>query len=227
MARSATSPLIGVVAGAVIGALGVAALVAADWPPTAEGPPPETAAAARRFVDAWRRSRESTWVLDGRFERVTTAGKRLATDVHIAQRPPDRVVTGLGTIDARVGDSRLACAPDDAGQVHCRRAGVARPYAEDVADVVRNLRSYVLGPGRFYAVSEDGRWCFRVRLIRRVLSPPYGEHARFCFDPATGAPVLSEIARTEGRDRTVAIRVKAAPTAADLDPEKGDGGGRG
>jgi hypothetical protein len=91
---------------------------------------------------------------------------------------------------------------------------------------MRTLATYVRGAGALYAVRDEGN-CFRLRLRLRVLSPPYGERARFCFDPATGAPVRSEIEKREGVDRTVAISVRARPTDDDLDPGKWNGGGRG
>jgi hypothetical protein len=223
MARSATGPrpIVAVLTGAVAGIAGVVGLAAADWPPSTEPAQPsaETAAAARRFVAEWRRSRLGTWALDGTFERVTSSGRRLRAEVHMAQRPPDRLVTGLSTVHSRQGDRRLACAPGPDGNVLCRDGGEVRPYAAEVADDIDILRGYVLGPTAFYGVAQDGP-CFQLRLRRPVLSPPYGFRARFCFDPATGAPVHAEVHRREGRDVTVALQVRGAPTDADLDPER-------
>jgi hypothetical protein len=231
MARSATGHrvLLATAAGLVVGVIGAVVLSATDWPPAHADrgvPGRESAAAARRFIEAWRRSRTTSWVVDARFERVTAARRRLAAQVHMAQRPPDRLVTGLGAVDGRRGDRRLACAPDAEGVLRCREGPRVRPYDAEVDIEIRTLRSYVLGPGAFYAVREEGA-CFRLRLSRQLLSPPYGQRSRFCFDRATGAPVRSEVLRKEARDETVAVTVRGTPTEDDLDPEKWNGGGRG
>ena len=224
MARFATGPrpFLAAAVGAVVGVGLVVGLAALGWPDQDDGSdsePLSPAAAASAFLERWERSRLGTWAVDARFDRVTTAGRRLTIDVHMAQRPPDRLIAGLGAIDARRGGQRLACAPDADGNVHCRPGGPARPYEDVVADEMRLLATYVRGPGAFYAVRAEGR-CFDLRLRLEVLSPPYGEQARFCFDGDTGAPVRTEIVRVEARDRTVAVSVRARPTDDDLNPEK-------
>jgi hypothetical protein len=231
MVRSATGPrpVLAAVAGAVVGAVASVALASSGWPgdDTAHAPlPRESAAAASRFLAAWERSRLGTWAVDARFERTTAAGRRLEVDVHMAQRPPDRLVTGLGSVNARRGSRRLACAANEDGVVACREADVLGPYADEVAGDMQVLRTYVNGSGGFYAVREDGA-CFLLRLRLRVLSPPYGVRARFCFDDATGAPIRSEIEKREATDRTVAVSVRGRVSDADLDPVKWNGGGRG
>ena len=232
MDRSATGlrPLPATAAGVVVGVLAVVALAAAGWPAHDEdgaaGGAGETTSAARHFVARWRASRLGTWVVEAEFERVMADGRRLRTDVHMAQRPPDRLITGLGTLDARRGDERTACGSDAAGVSVCRSGQVARPYEAEVEDDIDLLRGYVLGRSSFYGVRQEGD-CFVLRLRRRVLTPPYGERARFCFDPATDAPVLAEVRRKEATDRTLAVEVRSAPADADLDPERWGGGGRG
>jgi hypothetical protein len=230
MARSATGPrpfLLAAV-GLVVGAVAAAGLAATGWPGRRHARPSHVIApdAAQPFLDAWRRSRTGTWAVDGRFERVTSAGKRLAAAIHLAQRPPDRLVTGLGSIAARRGERRLACSPSEDGALHCRDGGPAPPYEQEVAEDLRVLATYVIGQGALYNVRADNG-CFALRLRARYLTPPYGDRARFCFDGPTGAPVRSEIQRPEARDLTVADQVRAQPTEADLDPERWGGGGRG
>jgi hypothetical protein len=230
MARSATGarPFLATVTGLVVGMVAVVALAAAGWPHRERPRSTATAqpAAAGEFLAQWQRMRLGTWALEARFSRVTRAGRRLDTDLHMAQRPPDRLVTGLGSIDARRGGTRLACAPDAGGTVHCRDGGPAPPYDAEVARELGYLRRYVEGTGALYAVRRSGD-CYDLRLRLRIPSPPYGERARFCFDRATDAPVRSEIERAEARDTTVALRVRARPSEADLDPERWGGGGRG
>jgi hypothetical protein len=230
MARSATGarPLLATIAGLVVGALAAAGLAVAGWPhrtgPTSSIADP--ARPAQDFLAQWRRMRLGTWAVDAHFERVTQAGRRLQIRLHMAQRPPDRLVTGLGSIDARRGGERLACAPDAAGDVHCRDGGPAPAYDAEVAQELEYLRRYVLGAGALYGVAESGD-CYTLRLRLRIPSPPYGIQARFCFDGPTGAPIRSEIDRKEARDHTVAVSVRARPSDADLDPERWGGGGRG
>ena len=224
MARSATGPrpFLAAAAGAVAGVVACVGLATTGWPKDDEPPPPgprESAAAASRFLVAWERSRLGTWAVEARFDRVTAAGRTLRIDIHMAQRPPDRLITGLGTVNSRRNGERLACAPDAEGVVHCRPGGPAPPYADEVDAELRILATYVRGPTAFYAVAYDGD-CFRLRLRQRVLSPPYGERARFCFDPATGAPTRSEITKVQARDRTVAVSVRPTVSDDDLDPEK-------
>ncbi|MEY2478951.1 MAG: hypothetical protein QOG87_4266 [Actinomycetota bacterium] len=225
MARSATGPrpFLAAAAGVAVGAVVVVALAVAGWPPADDDaptePPAVSTAAASRFLAAWERSLRGTWVVDARFVRVTAAGGRLTLEVHTAQRPPDRLSAGQGRVEARLGGRRLGCTAGEDGVLACKEEGGARPYDEEVAEDMRTLATYVRGPGAFYAVGDEGD-CFRLRLRLRVLSPPYGERARFCFDRATGAPVRSEIEKREGVDRTVAISVRAQPTDDDLDPER-------
>jgi hypothetical protein len=228
MARSATGPVIGVAAGLVVGAVAVGALAASGWPgrqqvdATLEQP-----GAARAFLTAWERSRTGTWALEGTFQRVQGGRAVLTTAVHAAQRPPDRLRIGLGSVDAVEGGRRLACAPDAEGVVACRDGGPAPPYREEVRSELSVLRTYVTGAGRLYGVVADDGGCFTLRLRGAYLTPPYGQRARFCFDGATGAPVRSEIERLEATDRTVAVSVRARVSDADLEPMGGEGEGRG
>jgi hypothetical protein len=228
MARSATGPVIGIAAGLVVGAVLVGALAASDWPHHAEGDPAvEQPAAARAFLAAWRQSRNGTWAVDGTFERVMGGRAVLTVAVHMAQRPPDLLRTGLGSVKAVQTGRRLACAADAGGVLHCSDAGPAPPYRDEVRSELAVLRTYVVGPGRLYGVVADGADCFVLRLRGSYLTPPYGQRARFCFDDATGAPVRSEVERFEATDRTVAVSVRARVSDADLDPERWEGEGRG
>jgi hypothetical protein len=224
------TPATGLIAGVLVGVVGIAALAGAGWPERREEPtdaPAESAAAAIAFLATWRESRLGTWVVDAHFVRRTPTGRELTTTVHTAQRPPDRLVVGLGAVDARRGGRRLACAPAADEALVCRDGGPAPAHAAEVDAELRTLAGYV-SPTGFYAVAEEPGRCFRLRLRAAMLSPPYGQLARFCFDQETWAPVRSEIERFEAIDRTVAFRVSARPTDADLDPEKvRDGGGRG
>ena len=209
-----------------MGAAVTATLVATHRSST---PPPHPVASADGsarvdFLDAWRRSRLSTWLVVLRFERRTTAGRSLVSEVRIAQRPPDRLSTGLGSIDARRGGRRLACATGADGSLRCRDGGPAPPYAKEVDDELALLGSYLAGPNPLYGVRAQGRGCYQLDLRVPLPAPPYGRRARFCFDPSTGAPVASEVDRTEATDRQQAVEVRATVGDSDLAPPPSEAG---
>jgi hypothetical protein len=220
---------VGIVAGLVVGSIVAGAIAANGWPhrATVHSAPTGSVVDARAFLATWERSREGTWFVEARFERFKDGRRVLSTTLRIGQRPPDRLREGLGTIQAVRGGRRLACAPDAAAAVRCRDGGPAAPYRDEVRAELAVLRTYVVGPGRLYAVVAEPGTCFELRLRGGYLTPPYGQRARFCFDPATGAPIRSEINRLEATDRTVATAVRRRVTDADLDPVGRDGGGRG
>jgi hypothetical protein len=178
-------------------------------------------AAKAAFLEAWRRSRLSTFFVALRFERRTSGGQGLASEVRIAQRPPDRLSVGLGSIDARRGGRRLACATGADGSLRCRDGGPAPPYAQEVDDEVALLRGYLSGPNPLYGVRARRRGCYELELLVPIPAPPYGRRARFCFDPSTGALVESEVERAEATDRQQAVEVRATVGDADLAPPAG------
>lgn len=212
------------IAGVVVGLAIVAGAMA-----TAPGEPPPTPqrqSPSERFLSAWHHSRMSTWVVTSRFTRVTEAGGRLTFAIHHAQRPPDELRFGLGSVSARRGDIVLACGGGEQGpdSLRCRRAAAAKPWAVEVEAEIALLRSYLEGPQPLYRVTDLGGGCFGLTEDRRILSPPYGKKARFCFDPKTGAPVYTRIERIEGVDETEAEEVRATVTEADLAPREDRGG---
>ena len=174
--------------------------------------------AAGAYLAAWRRSQLGTWRVVLRWER-RAGGGRLDDEIRIAQRPPDRLVTGALAVDARRDGRRLACAAGDGGRLRCRDAGAAPPYDQQVAQQEAVLRQQVVGPQALYSVVGTGTGCFELRLrFVRFPAPPYGRLARFCFDGATGAPTLLDIDRIEGSDRQVAVQVSGSVSDEDLTP---------
>jgi hypothetical protein len=172
---------------------------------------------ARAFIAAWRTSQLGTWKVVLRWQR-TAGGSRLDDEVHTAQRPPDRLSVVLGSVDARQGDRRLACATDADGRLRCRDAGAAAPWDHDVNAGEAVLRQQLLGPQRLYDVTAGSAHCFDFRLRVAYPAAPYGRRARFCFDEETGAPTLRDIDRVEGRDVEQAVSVSGQVTDADLAP---------
>jgi hypothetical protein len=212
---AATSPVgIGAAAAvALLMALGLAAVAVHDAP--AGG------GAARAFLAAQRRSLLATWVVEERFTRVVSArpGQPLTESIHHAQRPPDHLIVAPGSVDSVFRGRRLACGVGPDGQQHCRDAGLALPYREQVDTTMTNLATYVLGGRPPYLVSDAGRGCYLLRLrAGRVESSTFGTRSEFCFDPATSAPVRVEIDRSQGQDVTVAVSVSSTVTDQDLTP---------
>jgi hypothetical protein len=173
-------------------------------------------ATAQRFLDAWRRNLTTSWSVDESLDRTTAAGAHAVFAIHEAQRPPDRITVGLGSINARQGDQLVACAPGSSGKLECTPQGTAPAYDQQVDQTVLALHAYVLGPQALYAVVQLAG-CFQLTLrLPGYPSPPYGTSAVFCFDPVTGAPAGSVIVRAEGTDRTRIVSAHAPATDADL-----------
>ena len=172
--------------------------------------------AAQRFLDAWRRSLTTSWSIEESLDRTTATGAHAVFPIHQAQRPPDRIKVGIGAVDARQGDTLVACAPGSDGKVRCTPQGTAPPYDQQVDQTILALRPYVLGTQALYSVVQLAG-CFQLTLrLPGYPSPPYGSSADFCFDPGTGAPAGTVIVRAEGTDRTRVISAHAPATDADL-----------
>lgn len=181
--------------------------------------PGEGPDAARAFLADWRASRMATWAIDASFERRTAAGGRLSATLHRAQDPPNRMSSGVGSVDGIVGGHHLDCSTDGNGHTHCTAGAPALPYEVEVDREIATLRTYVLAAPPLYAVRREGSSCFRLRLvIAHYASPPYGQLAVFCWDQATHAPRRAEIHRAEGADVTVTYAIRRHPTAGDLAP---------
>lgn len=172
------------------------------------------------FLAAWQRKLEGTYVLDATFTRRITGSSAspLVAPLRIAQRPPARLVVGLGNVSGRTADAVIRCPADPAGNGRCFTAASAPPYSQEVADELATLRSYLDGPSPLYLVVDFRDGCWRLDLARALPSPPYGDHALFCFDRRTGAPLLTVLERKEATDETRAQSVRATVTDADLSP---------
>jgi hypothetical protein len=206
-----------VAAGLVVGAALVAVIAVTTEPP---GRPPggSHAATVEQFLAAERRSLSGTWVVTYRFERDRVDGRTTQATVVVAQRPPDRLRRASGTIQGRLGGRLVACtpAPDPSAPANCRDAGTAPPYDEDVEAQVAGLEKAVGGPQPLYGVQGEGGGCWHLVLRARVLAPPYGEEAHFCFDAPSGAPVRMVVQRPEGLDVTAALQLERRVAEADL-----------
>jgi hypothetical protein len=184
-------------------------------------------AAADAFLATWRQSRSATFVVDSAFTRTLPDGNRLEQTVHVVQRPPgDRLTIGFGSIEGRLGGKIVRCASAPDGTSRCVTGADAVAYDSEVDAEVSGLERYLRGDRPLYTVIEfsdaPGR-CFRLDLALALPSPPYGNHALFCFDEATLAPSLTVIERDEATDRTQATAIRTVIAASELDLNRAAG----
>lgn len=216
--------LVGLVVGIGLGVVGAWLLrspatitvVDDEWTATTVDRSGETPEAADAFVEAWERSRNGTFVTISEIDRTTAAGGELGLTLVVAQRPPDVVRAGGGSVTGTVEGLRLGCDTDPDGELLCLGTEVAgRDHDARVAREIEILRTYVDGDRPLYRVTDDGD-CFALRLALPLPSPPYGTAARFCFDPETGAHADMRIERAEGTDVVTLVQVSGTVTDDDL-----------
>jgi hypothetical protein len=174
--------------------------------------------AVSAFLEAWQRKLQGTYLVDSTFTRVAPGEAPFTSTTRLVQRPPDRLLSGLGAVQGRLEGKIVRCGSDASGVGRCfRSADDAPPYDQDVAAEVDALAAYVRGTRPPYAVVDFLNGCFRLDLRIRLPEPTYGTHALFCFDPATGAPSRTVIERPEVKETTTADRIAAAVSDADLE----------
>jgi hypothetical protein len=177
--------------------------------------------AAAELVAAWERSRAAEFVARGTWQRRSeVTGTELTSEAYLAQRPPQRVQRELGGVQGRVEDRLLLCPTEPAGDaVRCALgAPTGVSYDDAVAAEAAAFAATVLGDDALYAVRHDDG-CFELDQQRADPLAPYGEHAVFCFDDATGAPVRREVRFSGGVVETVVYDdVSGEVTDADLRP---------
>ena len=174
--------------------------------------------AASSFLDAWRRMLGGTYVVQSSFTRAAPGQTSFVSTRHLVQRPPDRLLSGLGAVEGRLQGKVVRCGTDADGNGRCfRSADDAPPYDQAVDDEVDALAAYVRGDRPPYAVVDFLDGCFRLDLRVQLPSPTYGAHALFCFDGATGAPARTVIDRTDVIETTVADSITPVVTDADLE----------
>jgi hypothetical protein len=182
------------------------------------------ASAEEGFIEAWARSRSSTYRTVGTFERRSeVTGAAITSEDVVAQRPPRRLHRQLGGIDGRDDDRLLVCPappPDEQDDPQPCRFGPpgGRTYAEAAQREVDGVRSVVGGGDPLYEVTDAGEGCFALDLRRPDPRAPFGVAATFCFDEETGAPVRTEV-RYEGGIRELVLVEEISPEVSDEDLE--------
>ena len=187
------------------------------------GTPPRSlrgAPAADAFLSTWRQSRMATFVVDSDYTRTLPDGNQLRQPTRIVQRPPDdRLLVGLGSVAGRLNGKILRCASAPDGVSRCFTSVAAPAYTTEVDGEIAALEGYVRGDRPLYRVidfTNSADHCFRLDLALAVPSPPYGDHAMFCFNRTNFAPSLTVIERPEATDRTQAKSIRTTVSAADL-----------
>jgi len=176
-------------------------------------------AAVQELVDAWRRYRTGTFVIDSDWTR-TRAGtdEALRSGVLLAQRPPDRILRQFGAIRGSLNGEEIRCSTDPVGIYRCYQSN--RPAADYGAEVDAELaawRSYVAGPDPLYAITGDGAGCFDLELLRAAADPPYGRSAQLCFDSESGALRLLRRDLGDIIEEQSASSIRTQVSAADFD----------
>jgi hypothetical protein len=215
-----TALVAGLVVGAVtawaIGPRGPGPVAPSDTVAPVEPALEESPELAVQFLGHWERSRSATYVAVTEWHRETAAGELRQTRV-LVQRPPDRVRRAGGSLSGVAGGVRYTCDElppealvDDRGAddtipeepVACQALPdtAQREFDEQVAREVELMWSYLEGTYPLYRVSRDDEGCYRLRLARTMLAPPYGARTTFCFDDASGAVSRFRIERAEGTD---------------------------
>ena len=202
----------------------VAVTVTTTDAPRRPGDRPQDGDVVERFIDAWERSRQATFVRTGTFERRSQETDAAITSEDVlVQRPPQRLHRQLGGVDGRNDRRAILCPspPGDGGETPPCTLGApgGRTYDGDVAREVLGLRSLLEGPTPVYAVIEGADGCFELEQQRNEPRAPFGIEARFCFDAETGAPTNSRVLYAGGIVEVLAMTsLTATVRDADLEP---------
>ena len=174
---------------------------------------------AEALVDAWHRSRTTTYHATGTFERSRTGGDRLEVDVEIAQRPPDRLVRQFGEVSGFRRGRALECpAPLGGDPRECRPGPRVEPYDEVVAAEVERFAALVTGPDPLYDVRAAGPGCWRMTRTRNDPRGGFGLEATICVDGRTGAVRSIVVDHGAVDERTVYDEIDTEVTDDDLEP---------
>lgn len=203
-------------AGLVLGALVVVGVwMVADDDDGSDEPSQEVL--VEELTAVWTRWREGTTaVYEERLERTDADGDVQYVEVVDVYRVGEDaliVSDAAGRINGALDGQGISCGldPDD------RNCYVEGEYVEGQAldAELRDLRESVLDR-KTYRLSDIGGGCWRLRRIRDVVSPVWGDQIDLCYDQATGVEV-SSVTTTELGVDTVTRSVRSTDvTLADL-----------
>lgn len=207
-------------AGLVVGLLVAGALAYVDPDAlSSEHEPPEetrftgTEEEVNAFLADWRRSRLGTWTIEATYSRKQ--GKEVSTSsVLETQRPPDYLLSGLGSVRGRDATHEYACSDAEESGTVCTPGDAVPSWDVMVALEMDALKTNVLASPPPYGVRRTSDDCYRLTRLRPMLSGSFGDRARICFDPATGARTLHEVHQGEIVTTTRATRVTATVNEA-------------
>jgi hypothetical protein len=181
--------------------------------------------APERFVLAWQRSREATYVATGTYERRSdVTGATLSSEDVVAQRPPRRLHRQLGGVEGRDDNRLIVCPappPSEEDRPAPCRLGPPRgsTYAQSVQREVDGVRSMTEVDQPLYSVHERRPGCFDLAVRRADPRAPFGVRASFCFDAATGAVAASSVHHEGGIVEVVVVTsIRTDVADADLEP---------
>src|SRR3954452_5389512 len=102
--------------------------------------------AAKAFLRSWRRMLTGTYVVESSFGRGAPGQSTFSSSSRLVQRPPDRLLSGLGAVDGRLNGKVVRCGTDAHGVGRCfQGAGDAPPFDRAVEDELDALSTYVRG----------------------------------------------------------------------------------
>ena len=165
----------------------------------------EHAAATKAFLDAWSRYRTAVYSAHLVFERVTPTGQSLRTESTYLQQPPRRAVRQSDSALITAGADSVACNTVGA-QMVCAPAPQT-DYEGDIAAEIRGWQAAFDGDQPAYRVARSTDGCFELQLNIVMTDPPYGDVARFCFDPTTGALTTRQFVRSTATDTETASAI--------------------
>jgi hypothetical protein len=172
------------------------------------------------FVQAWTRSRSSSFVVDSSWQRQLDDGSVLDAAERLVQAPGRRIVRQFGGITGELDGRSIDCYTTPGSGFQCA-PGQATPQTFDqgVATEAADITDAIRSPGGpRYRVRTDDHGCFELTQTRAYPDPTFGRSAVLCFDEDTGALRSSE-RHFDGvveRIDAVGIRTQLQPSDFDL-----------
>lgn len=176
------------------------------------------AEAADALVEAYTRSLDATYRIEGEFSRTLPDGRTMRSAYLAVQRPPDRLQRSLGSTSGVINGRSVNCSTPSGGSYTCAATGEATSWDEEREDILDGLDQYVRGDDPVYAVTTDGSGCFDLVRRRTVEEASFGQRAQLCFDPTYAGYRRLEVVREGGAvDVMLAAILSDQVSAADFD----------